>query len=301
METSFSFSEGYVNYSDALRQAIHLLHSGDAPKWDFSTWDYQTQLTCSAEESEAIQQYGVAMQRRAYEMGCELQDQRDAAEASRAQTKARAERKGAQAKESHAPPSGQTHLMPTSSRENAARSLEHLPKQQRTYSNPLTWTSDRTEQAGRFHLKGEEEEEERVCFWEELADDEQWWNNMVVAELGVVEQQQGSQPTAWPDEDDDTGKEQPISSPPRAALSYKHLTLSCRAVIDGIYRQAGDAQRGRTFQTVAQEGGEQESRRFGGRWGFGSFAGSGEEHGRRKRRCPLRERLREKAKIIVCR
>ena len=26
------------------------------PKWDVSTWDYKTQLACSAEETEAIQQ-----------------------------------------------------------------------------------------------------------------------------------------------------------------------------------------------------------------------------------------------------
>ena len=75
-----------------------------------------------------------------------------------------------------------------------------------------------------------------------------------------------------------------------------------------MHRQAGDAQRGRIFQTVAQEGGDRgkrrdddwESRRLGG-LGFGFFAGPGEEHGRRRRRCPLRERLREKDKIVVCR
>ena len=101
-------------------------------------------------------------------------------------------------------------------------------------------------------------EEERVCFWEELrdVDDEQWWNNMVVAELGVVEkQQQESQPAAWLDEDDDTRGEQPISSSPRGALSGTQMTFSGRAFIDGMHRQAGDAQRGRTFQAVAQEGG----------------------------------------------
>ena len=98
---------------------------------------------------------------------------------------------------------------------------------------------------------------------------------MVVAELGVVEkQQQESQPAAWLDEDDDTGGEQPISSPPRRALSGTHPTFSCRAVIDGMHRQAGDAQRGRTFQTVAQEGGKREStRRLGGGSGLGFFAG----------------------------
>ena len=135
-----------------------------------------------------------------------------------------------------------------------------------------------------------------------MVDDKQWWNSMVVAELGVVgKQQQGSQPAAWPDIDDDTGGEQPISSPPRGALSGTHLMFSCRAVIDGMRRQAGGAQRGRTFQTVAQEGGEQESRRLGGGLGFGFFAGPGKEHGRRRRRCPLRECLREKEKIIACR
>ena len=123
-----------MDYSGALRQAIAEM----PPKWDFSTWDYQTQLACSAEETEATQQYGVEIPRRAYEIVCELQDQRDAVEASRAQIKARAERKGAQAKESHAPPSSETHLMQQSSSENTARSLEHQPEQQRTYSCPLT-------------------------------------------------------------------------------------------------------------------------------------------------------------------
>ena len=77
--------------------------------------------------------------------------------------------------------------------------------------------------------------------------------------------------------------------------------FSCRAVIDGMHGQAGDAQRGRTFQTVAQEGAEQESRRLGGGSGFGFIAGPGDEHGRQRRRCPLRERLREEEEIIVCR
>ena len=103
---------------------------------------------------------------------------------------------------------------------------------------------------------------------------------MVVAELGVVEkQQQESPPPAWPDEDDGTGGEKPISSAPRGRLSGKHVTLLCRAVIDGMHRQAGDAQRGRIFETVdAQGGGEHErqekdweSRRLGVGLGFGWF------------------------------
>ena len=80
---------------------------------------------------------------------------------------------------------------------------------------------------------------------------------MVVAELGVVEKQQQESPTpAWPDEDDGTGGEKPISSAPRERLSGRHVTLSCQAVIDGMHRQAGDAQRGRIFDTVDVHGGE---------------------------------------------
>ena len=39
------------------------------------------------------------------------------------------------------------------------------------------------------------------------------------------------------------------------------------------------------------------SRSLGGGLRFGFFTGPGEELGRRRRRCPLRERLREKEKI----
>ena len=67
-------------------------------------------------------------------------------------------------------------------------------------------------------------------------------------------QPQGSQPAAWNGEDDDTCGKQPISSPVRGALSGARLTSSSRAVIDGMHRQAGDAQRGRTIKTVAAGG-----------------------------------------------
>ena len=86
-----------------------------------------------------------------------------------------------------------------------------------------------------------------------------------------------------------------------------YLTFSCRAVIDDMHHQAGDAQRGRTYEAVDPQGGggherqekDWESRRFGGGLLFGFFAGPGEEYGRWRRRCPLRERLREKEKIIA--
>ena len=51
---------------------------------------------------------------------------------------------------------------------------------------------------------------------------------------------------------------------------------------------------------MAQEGEERESEGLGGELGFGFLAGPGKEHGRRRRRCPLRERLRDKGKIIFC-
>ena len=143
-----------------------------------------------------------------------------------------------------------------------------------------------------------------------MGEEEQWWSSMVVAELGVVEkQQQESPPPTWRDEDDGVGGEQPISSPPRGGLSGTLLTFSCGAVIGGMHRQAGDAQRGRIFETVGAQGrGEHErqesdweSKRFRGGLVFGFFAGPGEEHGRWRRRCPLRERLRKKEKIIAYR
>ena len=80
----------------------------------------------------------------------------------------------------------------------------------------------------------------------------------MVAELGVAEKQpQESPPPAWPDEDDGVDGEHPISLPPREGLSGTRLTFSCRAVTDGMHRQASDAQRRRIFETVdAQGGGE---------------------------------------------
>ena len=140
-------------------------------------------------------------------------------------------------------------------------------------------------------------------------DAEQWWKNMVVAKLGVVQnQQQELPPQACLDEEDDTGGEQTTSSSPGGSLSGTLLTFSSRAV-DGMHRQAGDAQRWRKFQTVAQEGGERgerqgknwERKRLRGGSCFGFIAGPGEEHRRRKRRCLLRKRLRVKDKIIFCR
>ena len=94
---------GSMDYSNGLRQAI----AETPPEWDFSTWDYQTELACCAEKPEAIQQYGVEAQTQAREVVRELQNQRDAVEASRAQVLAQTEQQGAQAKESHAPPSSQ--------------------------------------------------------------------------------------------------------------------------------------------------------------------------------------------------
>ena len=126
-------------------------------------------------------------------------------------------------------------------------------------------------------------------------------------ELGVVDKQQQESPLpAWPDDDDGAGGGKPLSSPPRGCSSGTHLTFSCRAVIDGMHRQAGDAQRGRTLKAVQpQEGGEDdrherdwESRWFGAGVVFGFFAGPGEQRGRWRRRCPLRE-LREKNMIIA--
>ena len=126
---------------------------------------------------------------------------------------------------------------------------------------------------------------------------------MVVAELGVAEKQpQESPPQAWPDEADGVGGEQPKSTPPRGGLSGTDRTFSCRAVIDSMHGQAGDAQRGRIFETVdAQEGGEHERQEsnwkregIGTGWSFSIFGGWGHETPGRRITCPRRTRVREK-------
>ena len=84
-----------------------------------------------------------------------------------------------------------------------------------------------------------------------------------------------------------------------------HHVRICRAVIDGMHSRDGDAQCGRTFEGVPpQEDGDNrqerdwERRRFRAGVVFG-FAGPGEQHGRWRMRSLLRERLREKDKIIA--
>ena len=84
-----------------------------------------------------------------------------------------------------------------------------------------------------------------------------------------------------------------------------HHVRICRAVIDGMHSRAGGEQCGRTFEAVPpQEDGDDrqerdwERRRFRAGVVFG-FAGPGEQHGRWRMRSLLRERLREKDKIIA--
>ena len=89
---------------------------------------------------------------------------------------------------------------------------------------------------------------------------------MVEAGLEVAEQQaHESLPTAWPGEDDGVGGEQRISSPPRGGISVTNRTFWCRAVVDSMHRHAGDAQRGRIFETLSTQegGGEHERQRSG--------------------------------------
>ena len=140
--------------------------------------------------------------------------------------------------------------------------MEHQPEQQRAYLFPLTWISDRAEQEERVNFWGEKEEEERLCFWDDMAEGEQWWNNMVASELGVLdEQQQESPPPTWPDEDDGTGGESRYRCRRGDVQRVRiYLTFSCRAVIDGMHRQAGNAQRGRTREAVHPQGGVEHER-----------------------------------------
>ena len=78
------------------------MHRGGSPEVGFLNLGLSNPAGLLSRKTTAIQQYGFEVRRRAYEIVWELQDQQGAPEASRAQAEVPAERKGAQANESHA-------------------------------------------------------------------------------------------------------------------------------------------------------------------------------------------------------
>lgn len=222
------------------------------PPWSFSNWNYQTDLACSPEERNAIHEYGVDLQRRAWAIVVAAQHQRDTADVNAQQVEVRADRRGVPAKKSSAQPSSQTSLLELSSSENSAiLSMQQPPPKQ------IADTSRRDEN-GVDELKQMEEgrrmeeqelvsvepesplpplwAEESGCWWLDrvpsetptpMSPLERVGNNGGVPELGSAkrnkhQQKQESSLATWPDEQKEqeelaetlVQQQQPISQSP---------------------------------------------------------------------------------------
>ena len=132
------------DYPRALMRAME--ENSPNARWDFAKRNYLTDLECPPEEMNAIHQYGIELQRRAWEQVAQWQDaQENTANVSYIQVEGRAVRVGAQAKESSVPPSGRTSLFKRAPSEKSGELSMKLPKQ-------------RTEQEVIVHVQDEGQE-----------------------------------------------------------------------------------------------------------------------------------------------
>ena len=132
------------DYPRALMRAME--ENSPNARWDFAKINYLTDLECPPEEMNAIHQYGIELQRRAWEQVAQWQDaQENTANVSYIQVEGRAVRVGAQAKESSVPPSGRTSLFKRAPSEKSGELSMKLPKQ-------------RTEQEVIVHVQDEGQE-----------------------------------------------------------------------------------------------------------------------------------------------
>ena len=116
------------DYPRALMRAME--ENSPNARWDFAKRNYLTDLECPPEEMNAIHQYGIELQRRAWEQVAQWQDaQENTANVSYIQVEGRAVRVGAQAKESSVPPSGRTSLFKRAPSEKSGELSMKLPKQ----------------------------------------------------------------------------------------------------------------------------------------------------------------------------
>ena len=100
------------------------------PTWDFANRNYLTDLECPPEEMNAIHQYGIELQKRAWEIAAEGQEyQENTANVSYTQVEGRADRGGAQVKESSVPPSSRTSLFEHAPSAKFGELSMQLPKQ----------------------------------------------------------------------------------------------------------------------------------------------------------------------------
>ena len=116
-------------------------------RWDYANRNYLTDLKCPPAEMNAIDQYGIELQRRAWEIVTEgQQDQENTANVSYTQVEGRADRGRAQAKESSVPPSSRTSLFERAPSEKPGELSMQQPKQ-RTEQNVIVHVQDEDQES----------------------------------------------------------------------------------------------------------------------------------------------------------
>ena len=104
-----------TDYPRALVKAM----AEHPPRSEFSNWSYLTAMACSSEETYAIHDYGVELRRRAWAIAAAAKYHRNTADVSHEQVEARADDRGASAKESGALPSSRFSLFEHGSSEKS--------------------------------------------------------------------------------------------------------------------------------------------------------------------------------------
>ena len=116
------------DYPRALMRAME--ENSPNARWDFAKRNYLTDLECPPEEMNAIHQYGIELQRRAWEQVAQWQDaQENTANVSYIQVEGRTDMGGTQAKESSVTPSSRTSLFERAPSKKSGEMSMQLPKQ----------------------------------------------------------------------------------------------------------------------------------------------------------------------------
>ena len=127
------------------------------PRWDFSNWNYRTNMGCSPEETYSIHDYGVELRRRAWTIVA-TQCHRDTADVSHEQVERRTDDRGASAKESGALLSSQSSLNESASSEESGVLLKQQPQPKQTTHH---------EEEERRKPKEQDDEDQQLVFMEE--------------------------------------------------------------------------------------------------------------------------------------
>ena len=164
------------------------------PRWDFRNWDYRTILAQTPDERDAIHQYQVDPQRRAWAKVAAAQHQRDTADIN-AQLEAAAGRRGPQTQASNALPSSRAPLVAAreSSRKTAKLSL-HSPQLKQMSNN----REDKREGQGTWV----QDEDQALVIVDECRFGEQQEQQVVVVQEPRSGESLSSPPPLWIDEPD---------------------------------------------------------------------------------------------------